>query len=476
MATELKPPATPDRARLAAGRWRWLDWRSLTFRLILASALWIAVLLGAGGVLIARVFETYIVQSFDARLTQFIESMIGASELTGDGQVRFTRPLGDQRFFEPYSGWYWQVDTAGKPSFRSRSLWDRTLPLDMADPAFEERISRQQGPDDQILRVAERDVYLPDAQGVYRFAVAGDIGELDRQIARFRLALGWALGALGAGLIAALLSQVFFGLRPLRAIRRELTAIRSGRQQRLTEDGPPEIMPLIEELNALIDHNADVVERARTHTGNLAHALKTPLSVLINEAGTDPGPLGDMVRRQTDIMRRHVDHHLARARAAGGARTIGRRTPVLPVAQAMVRALERIHAERGIQFQITGDDGLAFRGARQDLDELLGNLMDNAAKWARTRVRLTLARTPPGQVPARLRLTVEDDGHGIAPADRAAVFARGRRADESVPGSGLGLAIVRDVSELCGGTVELSDSADLGGLKVLLDLPLADSE
>ena len=452
----------------------WLSWRSLTFRLVIASALWILLLLAVGGVLISRIFETYIVQNFDARLTQYIEAMIGASDLTENGQVRFSRPLGDQRFLEPYSGWYWQVDTAGKPSLRSRSLWDRTLQMDLSQPAFKERISRHLGPDEQTLRVAERDVYLPDAQNVYRFAVAGDVGELDRQIDRFELILGWSLVALGLGLIAALLSQVFYGLRPLRAVRRELTAIRSGRQTRLTEDVPPEVMPLVEELNALIEHNAEVVERARTHTGNLAHALKTPLSVLINESASQPGALSNMVRRQTDIMRRHVDHHLARARAAGGARTIGRRTAVLPVAQAMVRALERIHAERGIRFEVNGDPNLAFRGARQDLDELLGNLMDNAAKWARRRVLFQMTRTPLGQVPTRLRLIIEDDGPGIAPADRAAVFGRGRRADESVPGSGLGLAIVKDVAELCGGKVALGDSETLGGLKAVLDLPLAD--
>ncbi|RME66451.1 MAG: histidine kinase, partial [Alphaproteobacteria bacterium] len=226
------PTPTPDTPRPVRLRrrmqWLWLDWRSLTFRLVAASALWIIVFLAAGGTLIARMFETNIVQNFDARLTQFIESMIGASELTGDGQVRFTRPLGDQRFFEPYSGWYWQVDTPGQPSFRSRSLWDQTLALDLAEPAFTERITRQTGPDEQVLRVAERDVYLPDAKQVFRFAVAGDVSELDRQIARFRLILAWSLGALGAGLIAALVIQIAYGLRPLRAVRRELSAIRTG--------------------------------------------------------------------------------------------------------------------------------------------------------------------------------------------------------------------------------------------------------
>lgn len=446
----------------------------MSVRLTAVAAVWIVLLLAVGGAVVTRIFESYLIDSFDSRLSQFMEAMIGASEITDDGQVRFTRPLGDQRFFEPYSGWYFQVDTAGKPSFRSRSLWDQTLSTDMADPAFDGRIERRQGPDGQGLRVLERDVYLPDAPPVFRYMVAGDASEIDRQMAGFRRLLGWWLGGLGGGLIAALLVQVTFGLRPLRAVRRGLAAIRSGKAQRLDGHYAAEIMPLVEEMNALIDHNASVVERARTHAGNLAHALKTPLSVLINEAHRTRGQLADTVEKQTAIMRRHIDHELARARAAGRSQVIGARTPAFPVALALRRALERIHSDRELAIDIEGDDVAAFRGARQDLEEMLGNLMDNAAKWARSQVRVTVERTAPGRVPARLYIIVEDDGPGIPAADRAAVFSRGNRRDESVPGSGLGLAIVRDVASICEGAVMLGDAADLGGLKVTLDLPLAD--
>lgn len=457
-------------------RWTWLSWRSLSLRLIAIAVIWIVLLLSVGGTLVTRLFENYLISTFDQRLEQFMEGMIGSSAITEEGQIRFTRPLGDQRFFEPYSGWYYQVDVPGKPPFRSRSLWDQTLNVDRSYAAFEGRFERRDGPDGQSLRVFERDIYLPEQDPVFRYIIAGDTSEIDAQMQSFRRIFGWALFVLGASLIAALIFQVTYGLSPLREIRRSLMAIRSGRVKRLEGRYPQEVTTLVDEMNALIDHNDTIVERARTHTGNLAHALKTPLSVMLNEAETEKGPLAEVVEKQAGVIRQHVEHHLSRARAAGQEQVIGARTSVLTVASGLKRALCRIYSDGGVDIELGPDDDLAFRGARQDLDEMLGNLMDNACKWAKSKVRVSFSRTEEGRQPARLYIVIEDDGPGIPAKDRAAVFNRGNRRDESVPGSGLGLAIVLDMASICGGAVELSDSSDLGGLKAVLDLPLAENE
>lgn len=265
--------------------------------------------------------------------------------------------------------------------------------------------------------------------------------------------------------------QVRYGLSPLRRIGEALAEIRAGRADRLTGPVPRELAPLTHELNALLAHNAQVVERARTHVGNLAHALKTPLSVIANEAATASGPLAATVARQVAAMRTQVDHHLARARALGSGQVLGARCRVEPVLQDLVRALTRIHAARNVSLSIDCPAELAFRGEREDLEEMAGNLLENACKWARARVAVR-ASVQAGEM---LTLTVEDDGPGIAEGERARAIERGTRLDESVPGTGLGLAIVRDICALYGGTIALGD-AELGGLSVRVTLPAASAQ
>jgi signal transduction histidine kinase len=327
------------------------------------------------------------------------------------------------------------------------------------------------GPEGQRLRLIERDIMLPGSDRIYRFQVAVDRAGIVEEVEGFNRALFLWLAALGAGLIAAMVIQVRYGLQPLRRIRWALGQVRNGQKSRLNEDFPSEVMPLVSELNALLEHNEAVVARAKTHVGNLAHALKTPLTVLGNEALLDKtSSLAKVVLGQTAAMSRHVDHHLARARAVARGGVIGSRAALGPALADLKRALERIYADRKLAFKIEGiqaAENVVFRGERQDLDEMLGNLMDNACKWANSRVRVTV--TPEE---GWIRVAVEDDGPGIALEARALVFGRGERADESVPGTGLGLAIVRDLAELCGGRIELSDSG-LGGLKAVLTLPRA---
>ena len=438
---------------------------SIAFRLVVGAALWIAAALIAGGLLLSALFRDYVERNFDSRMSVFLDALVAASEIDGAGQIALANPPGEPRFDQPYSGWYWQVSDAGGLRQASRSLWDQTLALVEGAPTGAIQSFAATGPNGQRLRVLQRDVILPESGGPLHYAVAADSAELDAELAPFNQTLVWSLAVLGLGLIGAVLIQVPFGLRPLWRLRAALAEIRAGRAERLDGDYPTELKPLANELNALISHNAQVLERARTHVGNLAHALKTPLAVLNNEAARDTGSLGQTVARQVAVMRRWVDHYLARARAAATVDLIGARTEIAGVVADLSRTLMRIHAERQVMVEAAVAPELAFRGDRQDLEEMLGNLMDNGCKWARRRVRVE------GRSQTRdLVLTIDDDGRGLDPAERAEALGRGRRLDESVTGSGLGLAIVRDIAELYGGRLEL-DASPLGGLRAILVLP-----
>jgi signal transduction histidine kinase len=325
------------------------------------------------------------------------------------------------------------------------------------------------GPEGQPLRLLVRPITLLGADTALIYAVAGDRREIQADRQSFNRLLIFALGALFAGVVGAVLVQVRFGLEPLRRMGRALSGIRAGKAARLEGDFPAEIEPLATELNALLDHNEALVERARTHVGNLAHGLKTPLSVLTNEARRSHGPLADLVARQVALMRHQVDHHLARARAIATGTILGARTDVLPVLDDLRRTLDRIHAEKALVIEALCPPELAFRGARQDLEEMLGNLLDNACKWARARVSVRVEFA--GE---QLQVAIEDDGPGLPPARRAEVLERGRRLDEQVPGNGLGLAIAADLAQLYRGRLVLEE-AEGGGLRALLTLPAAPS-
>jgi signal transduction histidine kinase len=441
---------------------------SLALRLVAGAGLWISAALVAGGLLLSSIFEGSVERSFDARLEVYLDALIAVSRSGQAGRVELARGLDEPRFGQPYSGWYWQITGPQGPILRSRSLWDMTLD---AVPGEDGTLRTYvfEGPDGRPLRVAERDVSLPSFPQRLRYTVAAEESEIGREVQRFNEVLAYALAALGLGLVAAVLIQVHFGLIPLRRMRDALARIRAGRAERLAGHFPAEVQPLADELNALLEHNAAVVDRARTHVGNLAHALKTPLAVLGNEAAREPGALAETVGRQAAVMRRQVDHYLTRARTAATGGVLGARTPVLPVVEDLKRTLERIHVDRRIEITADGDPQAGFRGERHDLEEMLGNLMDNGCKWARGRVAVTVARAGD-----RVAILVEDDGPGLSPAERAQLFQRGKRLDEGVPGSGLGLAIVRDIAELYGGSVEL-DKAALGGLQVRLTLPAIDA-
>ncbi len=441
--------------------------------------MWILLGLLVGGYALSGIFRASAESSFDERLKSDLDAMIAAAEPNAQGEVSMQGRFADPRFERVYSGWYWQIAPEGpngpiaNQTQFSRSLWDQLIRVTDIQWSRGLTWGHAEGPDGQKLRFVAQRIEFPANSALpktsphaYAFVVAGDMSVLEKSVSEFDGTLFSSFAVLGLGLIAAIFIQVRIGLQPLNRVRFALSRIRDGRARRLDGDFPAEIAPLAAELNSLIDHSEEVVGRARTHVSNLAHFLKTPLSVLASEASAQPGPFADSVMRQVTTMRRQIDHYLARARAAGSVNVLGNRTAVKPVLDDLSRVLKRIHAEKGISIDVACPGELAFRGERQDLEEMAGNLIDNACKWARGRVTVE-ARRNGG---ALFELLVDDDGQGLAPEERARVGERGERLDESVPGSGLGLAIVRDIAKLYGGSLTLDDSP-LGGLEARLDLP-----
>lgn len=444
----------------------------------LIAAGWIFVLLLGGGIALERTLTTQVESNFDEQLNYILTAMIASAEIDASGEVYFYRTLGDQRFLEPGSGLYWQISGGDYEPWPSRSLWDRTLKLqgvtgdaDHFDSEAHFYNSTQFA--GEPLRIAERTVILPGSDTRWTFAVASATEQMDAQIGRVRLILIWSFAVLGLGLLLMALLQIRYGLSPLRRVRAAIQNLRQTGAGRITDPLPLEVQPLVEELNALLEHSERQAEEARRHAGNLAHALKTPLTVLTNAATARAPDLGEAVMRETRTMQRHVDHHLARARAVGRRAGGHARSNVRDSAEAVRRAVERLYPEG--RLDIAGSRVAEVAIERQDLDEMLGNLIENAAKYGGGSVFITIdpedeaAQEREGQC----RIWIEDDGPGIPEAERIRIFDRGARLDTGKPGTGLGLAIVRDVAEIYGGSVTLGTSEDLGGLLVELRLPRA---
>jgi signal transduction histidine kinase len=452
---------------------------SLAFRLFLSATAWTVVILAVAAIILSSLYRQAVERSFDRRLGVYLRTLV-ADVAAPDEPNERPQSLGEPLFELPLSGWYWQVTrlNATKPDVRSsRSLWDGGLPhlvdFGVAGSADGTRRSYVPGPEDQRLRLLERTVDLGE-EGRYLVAVAGDSQEIEDETRAFDQALALTFVMLAAVLLLITMFQVRFGLAPLKRISESLAAIRAGRAERLAGKFPVEIEPLARETNALIDANREIVERARTHVGNLAHALKTPLSVMVNEAiarGDDP--LAAKVREQADIMRDQVARHLERARLAARLTVVGTVTEVLPVVTALTRTMGKLHGHRGIAIDIDTTSEIRFPGERQDLEEMVGNLVDNACKWAQSRVCVEVLAERTG-VPAQpvVHIIVDDDGPGLSPAEREQVAHRGNRLDESKPGSGLGLSIVIELAALYGGSLTLA-TAPIGGLRAELVLPAA---
>jgi len=467
---------------------------SLVGRLVVMQALLSAAVLLAGGFALSAFFAERATAAFDDRLSEDILDLVSGTSVDENGQIA-APTITDERSGRAYSGKYWELLSVGPGGVKaidsSRSFWDApvfTLPngtlarlsaspgklitYDDIGPAA--RDGPPPPPGSPIIkapvRVAAEEIRIDKVKDPVVFLVAQDRSPIDSNIRAFALSVGLALLVLLAMLIAGVVLQVRVGLRPLFQLRREVAAVRTGKTTSVAGDYPAELEPLATELNALVAHNQDVVERQRTHVGNLAHALKTPLTVMAAEAHARPGPLAEVVSHQAEIMREQVDHHLRRARAAARPQGGGERTAVAPVLEELSLTLERIFQDRGVEVDWRAPDDLFFHGERQDLLELAGNVMENACKWCKGRVRADARVTSPTQ----LTLTVEDDGPGLAAEDRQEVLQRGARLDETAPGSGLGLSIVDELARAYGGGLSLADSA-LGGLKAVLNLPRTDA-
>jgi signal transduction histidine kinase len=454
---------------------------SLALRLFLSATAVTVVILLVTGVVLSSLYRQGAERSFDRRLEVLLRTLV-ADVSTREDTEKFLQAVGEPLFEMPISGWYWQVTRLNvtTPDVRSsRSLWDGGLPHleDLQVPTAADGTRRRYvpGPDDQRLRLMERTVDAGE-EGRFLVAVAGDALEIEEEAQSFDRAIGITFGVLAIVLLLTTMFQVRFGLAPLKRISDSLAAIRSGSAERLEGRFPEEIAPLARETNALIDANREIVERARTHVGNLAHALKTPLSVIVNEAAArGDDPLAAKVREQAAVMRDQVQHHLERARIAARATVVGTVTEVIPVVTALARTMEKIHRDRGIAIDVEAQRDTRFLGERQDLEEMIGNLVDNACKWAQSRVAVeVVAGAETAQATRTLRVVVDDDGPGLTPSERerVQVARRGHRLDETKPGSGLGLSIVVDLAALYGGALTLG-TAPIGGLRAELVLPAA---
>lgn len=448
---------------------------SLVRRLVLLAAGWSLLVLIGTGIALTAFFNDAAMSRFDQSLRELTDSIYAGSAVSDTGEV-IAPAMTDARALRAYSGKYWQLAelTAQgrlRPLVRSRSLWDSELTgpanagaLRLGQPLSYDTV----GPLKEPLRAVALSARLPGRPAPVVFMAAEDRRPMDRDKRSFAARTIGALVILGLGIVAAVIIQVRVGLQPLFKLRREVMAVRKGRRDRLEGAYPAELAPLAGELNALLAHNEEVIERQRTHVGNLAHALKTPLSVMLEEARRSKSLLSDVVVRQAETMHVQVDHHLRRARAAARSQGSRERTPVAEVLDELTRTLERIFQGQDVEIDWQAPDGLAFQGERQDLLEIAGNVLENACKYSGGRVR-AMAEDAGG---GRLRLVVEDNGPGLPPERRAMVLKRGSRLDETAPGSGLGLSIVDDLARAYGGSVSLGD-APLGGLKVTLELPRA---
>lgn len=452
---------------------------SIARRMLVAAAIWSAVVLIVAGWSLQAFYRTETDQQLDLSNTETLRTLANAVDSDDVGEPRFTddKLPKDEMFSRTFSGRYWAfLDIDAQNSVvrlrQSQSFFD--VRPELPDGAIAEAVSRPgetvqidgMAPNERLVRIGLQAVKLSRRDLPVVLYASIDRTAADEAVGRFTLRLGVALGVLALGIVIGVVVLIRYGLRPLHEIEGKLHDVRAGRRDNLDGEYPGELSPLVKEINTLITHNRKVVDRARTHVGNLAHALKTPLAVLKNEAkGTDR--VSEVVRRQTEAMTSNVNHYLKRAQAAAQAEVLGARTEVKEPVEGIARMLERLHRDKGVAIDVDVDAKAVFRGERGDFDELVGNLLENAAKWCKSRINVTVTRNDDG-----LQVIVDDDGPGLPAEHRAKALERGKRLDESEPGTGLGLSIVTELADIYGGRLHLEDSP-MGGLRARLELPAA---
>ncbi|QRI43806.1 ATP-binding cassette (ABC) antibiotic efflux pump [Bacteriophage sp.] len=452
--------------------------RSLSLRVILFSTLWTIVSFVAIATIISALYGEARQHSFQQLLSAHLFSVI-ASVSVNDGTLVGRPDPGEVRYSSPFSGWYWSVDPVAdnlKGSLRSISLGGKSIDSPSTlmvpfDTSFQ-RSYTEPGLKGEQLSIVETEVVLDAENRVARFRVMGNLSELEGEIADFRNTLYFYLGVFGIAGTLINAAVILFGLRPLDRVRRSLADIREGKVSRLDEDLPIEIAPLAREMNALIENNRRIMERSRTQVGNLAHSLKTPLSVLANESRTIGGVKGKIVAEQSAAMQVQIQHYLQRARVAAQRDSVVFRASVTPILTRLVRVTAKLNPGMDMRFDNRMPDAV-FAGEQEDLEEIVGNLLENAGKWGRSAIRLTVSAANRETMDNAFDISVEDDGPGLAPGQIKDALTRGKRLDESKPGTGLGLSIVHDTVREYGGTLRLERSEDLGGLRARITLPVA---
>jgi signal transduction histidine kinase len=448
---------------------------SLAFRVIGFSTVWAVVALVVIATIISTLFRQASERGFESLLTAHLFNLISSVGVAPNGALDGSPNLGDLRFTIPRSGWYWAVEPVSEGlsgGLRSLSLVEAIPSPDATDVPFNAEFQRRydtEGLAGEEVEIFESEFVLDQENRVARFRVMGNRTELEEDIAAFDQQLYFYLVIFGVGMIAINAIAILVGLEPLQRVRRALADIRAGTAKRLDGSFPAEIAPLADETNELIESNRRIVERSRTQVGNLAHSLKTPLAVLLNEGRSLGGDKGRLITEQAGAMQQQVDHYLQRARMAAQRDTIVFRTPVGETLSRMVRVVAKLNPRISLDFKQPSEE-IVFAGEREDLEEIAGNLLENAMKWGRSRASVTVRALPHAEPTGRqFELVIEDDGPGIPPEQARDAVKRGRRLDETKPGTGLGLAIVSDLVAEYGGQLRL-ESAKLGGLRAIVTL------
>ncbi len=449
--------------------------RSLTVRVIALSTVWAVLALIVIATVITTLYRQASERGFESLLSAHLFNLISSVSVSDSGALIGSPDLGDLRFSRPGSGWYWAVEPVSQGltgELRSPSMY-KPIP---SPSAFEvpfnadfRRSYTAEGLSGEELEIIESEFVLDAQNRIARFRVMGNLSELEAEIDSFERSLYTYLSIFGVGMIAINAAAILFGLQPLQRVRNALAMVREGTAQRLDGSFPAEIEPLANETNALIENNRRIVERSRTQVGNLAHSLKTPLAVLLNEGHLIGGDKGRLISEQAAAMQKQLDHYLQRARIAAQRDSVVYRTPVAASLQRMVRVMQKLNPETHLSLSLPAEE-ILFAGEREDLEEMTGNLLENAMKWARSAARVSVV--PSSDKGGNFVLSIEDDGPGI-PEDKAReALKRGKRLDETKPGTGLGLAIVSDLVKEYGGRLALERS-ELGGLKASVELKRA---
>ena len=445
---------------------------SLAVRLFFSATIWIMFTLISAGLLLSDLNEKSNFKAFDDRLNLLLETLIGASRVDSSDGITVVSTIGDPRFFQPYSGWYWQVNSESKTLVRSRSMWDQVFTSDKrligGRSQFINNVGRsgeQNYIEKKKLHIIERNISFPGISNPITFIVSGDTEEYQQNVNKFDKTLSTILFILGAGLMIAVFLQVKFGLLPLNKIKASLFKVRNGDEQKLKDPYPLEVQPLASEINELLDHNSKIIERAKTHVGNLAHVLKTPLAVISNEIKSQDTTM----HNQVVLMKRHIDRYLKKAHLESMGKASKEKINIIILMEKMIKIFNKLYPNIEITLSHKINEALVF-GSMDDMEEVIGNVIENACKYGNKKIIVEIQTYKENDI----KLIFSDDGRGLSNEEMNKVFARGFRLDEQKPGTGLGLNIVKDIVETyMKGKVSLNKSQKYGGLEVNILLPLS---